>query len=94
MSVNLTDHERELLELLVSGASNKQAAKKLGIALRTTELHRQKLMLKLGTKSAAQLGYVYCELSRYSNAPASWEDRPKLQGNPQRRLAACAPDSI
>lgn len=64
MSVDLTQHERELLELLIGGASNKVAARQLGIALRTMELHRQKLMNKLGARSAAQLGYLYADLKR------------------------------
>jgi len=70
MSVDLTKHERELIELLVAGASNREAAKKLGIALRTMELHRQKLMHKLGARSAAQLGYRYAELMRRQGVAA------------------------
>lgn len=62
--LTLTKDEMRLLRLLAEGASNRTAAKKQGIALRTMELHRQKLMRKLGAKSAAQLGYLFAKYER------------------------------
>lgn len=65
----LQEREIKLLDLLVSGESNKGAANKLGIALRTMELHRHKVMQKLGAKSAAQLGYLYAQRKRQAATP-------------------------
>ncbi|TWT77345.1 response regulator FixJ [Posidoniimonas polymericola] len=66
--IALNQDEVRLLRLLVEGASNSTAAKRQGIALRTMELHRQKVMKKLGAKSAAQLGYLF---ARYEGEHAS-----------------------
>ena len=59
--IRLTPQEERLLQLLIGGASNRVAAKELGVALRTMELRRQKVMEKLGAKSAVQLGYLYAK---------------------------------
>lgn len=50
----LSGREREVLELVAKGASNKEAARKLDISPRTVEIHRMKMMGKLGVASAAQ----------------------------------------
>ncbi|EYB68598.1 Tetrathionate reductase complex response regulator [Deinococcus phoenicis] len=55
----LTGREREVLRLIVDGASNKQAARVLGISARTVETHRASLFEKLGVDSLAQLVRVY-----------------------------------
>ncbi|MCP2014708.1 FixJ family two-component response regulator [Deinococcus sp. HSC-46F16] len=55
----LTAREREVLRLIVDGASNKQAARALGISVRTVETHRASLFEKLGAASLAQLVRVY-----------------------------------
>jgi DNA-binding CsgD family transcriptional regulator len=52
---HLTPREREVLVLLTSGASNKEAARALGISPRTVEVHRAHIMDKLGAKNAADL---------------------------------------
>jgi FixJ family two-component response regulator len=51
----LTSREQEVLSQLVTGATNKEAAKFLGISHRTVELHRASIMQKLGAKSATDL---------------------------------------
>ena len=51
----LTAREREVFGLLVEGHSNESAAKLLGVALRTVETHRQRVMKKLGAHSVAEL---------------------------------------
>ena len=43
----LTSRERDVLELLVDGLTNKSIAEKLGISARTVEIHRSNLMTKL-----------------------------------------------
>ena len=51
----LTPREREVLGLIISGASNKEGAHQLGITTRTFEVHRAHIMEKLGAKNAADL---------------------------------------
>jgi two-component system response regulator FixJ len=51
----LTQREREVLELLISGDANKIVAHKLGISPRTVEIHRGHLMEKTQAKSLAEL---------------------------------------
>ena len=51
----LTPRERDVLSQIVSAASNKEAAKNLGISQRTVEIHRVHIMQKLGAKNTADL---------------------------------------
>lgn len=51
----LTPREREVLEQITAGASNKEAGRSLGISPRTIEVHRARIMEKLGAKNAADL---------------------------------------
>jgi FixJ family two-component response regulator len=51
----LTRRERDVLGSLVSGASNREAGRQLGISPRTIEVHRAHIMEKLGAKNAADL---------------------------------------
>lgn len=51
----LTPRERDVLHELVRGASNKEAGRSLGISPRTIEVHRARIMEKLGAKNAADL---------------------------------------
>jgi FixJ family two-component response regulator len=51
----LTPREREVLVLLTSGASNKEAGRALRISPRTVEVHRARIKGKLGAKNAADL---------------------------------------
>lgn len=51
----LTKREREILQLVAEGASNKETALKLGISLRTVEKHRANLLRKLNLGSVAGL---------------------------------------
>ncbi|MEO5938346.1 MAG: response regulator [Sphingomonas sp.] len=47
----LTSREREVLDGLVAGLPNKLIAYRLGISIRTVEMHRGRLMERLGVKS-------------------------------------------
>ncbi len=51
----LTDREKEVFDLLVEGHQNKVVAHKLGISTRTVEVHRARVMEKLGARSLADL---------------------------------------
>src|SRR6202166_3538186 len=53
--VRPTPREMEIVRLLAEGKSNKEIATLLGIAVRTVETHRSKIMLKLGFHSLADL---------------------------------------
>lgn len=54
-SENLTPREREVLSLISGGQSNKEAGRQLGISPRTIEVHRARIMEKLGARNAADL---------------------------------------
>jgi len=51
----LTDREREVVQLLGIGKSNKQVAAALGISVKTVETHRAAVMRKLGFNSVVEL---------------------------------------
>lgn len=51
----LTPRERDVLTLITNGASSKEAGRQLGISPRTVEVHRARIMDKLGAKNAADL---------------------------------------
>ena len=51
----LTPREREVLGQIAGGASNKEAGRHLGISPRTIEVHRARIMEKLGARNAADL---------------------------------------
>lgn len=51
----LTDREREVLQLLAEGKSNKEAATILNLSPYTVETHRQNLMQKLGLHNTAEI---------------------------------------
>lgn len=58
----LTPREREVLQQVAAGRSNKEVAAKLGISLKTAENHRHRLMTKLEARNAADLTRVAFEL--------------------------------
>jgi len=51
----LTPREREVLQLLAEGKSNKEVAGILGISVKTAETHRANIMLKLDFHSVTEL---------------------------------------
>ena len=51
----LTPREREVLDLISNGLSNKEAGRQLGISPRTIEVHRARIMEKLGARNTADL---------------------------------------
>lgn len=51
----LTNREREVVEYLAAGDSNKTIARKLAISEKTVQVHRQHAMEKLGVHSTAEI---------------------------------------
>jgi DNA-binding NarL/FixJ family response regulator len=51
----LTPREREIMQLIAEGKSNKEIADGLGISVRTAETHRMSLMRKLNLHSASEI---------------------------------------
>lgn len=51
----LTDREKELLQILAIGKTNKEAATTMGVSLSTVETHRANLMQKLGLRNTAEI---------------------------------------
>ena len=55
---SLTPRERQVLAKIMAGASNKEAGRALGISPRTIEVHRARIMEKLGAKNACDLARI------------------------------------
>jgi DNA-binding NarL/FixJ family response regulator len=51
----VTAREREIVQLLAEGKSNKEAASTLGISVKTIEAHRANIMRKLRLRSVSEL---------------------------------------
>lgn len=52
---SLTPREREVMDLLVEGRANKVIADRLGISIRTVEVHRARVLSKFGVRNAVEL---------------------------------------
>ena len=52
---SLTPRERQVMDLVVEGGANKVIAIDLGLSERTVEIHRAKVMEKMGARSVAHL---------------------------------------
>jgi len=51
----LSEREREIVQQLCEGATNKEVGAKLGISVKTIETHRKNIMGKLGLKSFSEM---------------------------------------
>ena len=51
----LTEREREVLDLVVKGMSSKAIAQSLGISFRTVEVHRSRILDKMGMRTVPEL---------------------------------------
>ena len=56
---NLTKREREVFGLVASGHTNKAIAHQLGIAVKTIEVHRSRVMEKLGATTLAEVIEIF-----------------------------------
>jgi len=55
IQATLSAREREVMQLVVDGFDNRQIGSRLGISARTVEVHKARLMAKLGVRSLADL---------------------------------------
>src|SRR5450631_721171 len=60
---SLTPRERQVMDLVVDGAANKVIAIDLDLSERTVEIHRHKVMEKMGARSVAHLVKLHLTLS-------------------------------
>jgi two-component system, LuxR family, response regulator FixJ len=67
---SLTPREREVLELIVRGLASKVMAHEMGVSKRTVELHRSRVMGKMGANSVAQLVRMFLDFQRDGPQPA------------------------
>lgn len=58
----LTPRERDVCHLVVGGLSNKEVGEQLGLSERTVEIHRGRVMTKMGVRAVAQLVHKYALL--------------------------------
>ena len=54
----LTDRERDVMQLVIEGLPNKLIADQLNISVRTVEVHRARVFDKMAVKSAVELANV------------------------------------
>jgi RNA polymerase sigma factor (sigma-70 family) len=57
----LSPREREVMEFVIAGKPNKIIADELGISIKTVEVHRARVMQKLGVSSVAELAQAMIE---------------------------------
>ena len=53
--IELTQRQRQILQLVAEGRSNKEIAEIVHVSVKTVEFHRARLLAKLGVKSVAEL---------------------------------------
>lgn len=58
----LSSREVEVMELILQGQMNKQIADRLGIAMRTVEVHRSRLLQKTGARNSVELSQMKAQL--------------------------------
>lgn len=63
----LTDREREVLQLVARGLHAKEIARELGISPRTVEVHKARVMDKLGARNVAELVRLAVATGRDAN---------------------------
>jgi len=71
----LTAREREVLDALMEGLSNREVAERLDISLRTAEMHRGNMMHRLGVKGLAEVLHIVTE--------AGMEPRTRISATPE-----------
>ncbi|HEY0012581.1 MAG TPA: LuxR C-terminal-related transcriptional regulator [Allosphingosinicella sp.] len=70
----LTPRELEVVRALVGGMGNKTAAHRLGLSVRTVEMHRSRLLRKLGVRSLAEAA-VFVAYAEFAARPLALRAR-------------------
>lgn len=73
----LSPREHQVLDLLAGGRANKEVARVLGLSPRTVEIHRARMMTRLGVRSFAEAVRLVVE-AELPVATASWPP-PRIQ---------------
>jgi two-component system, LuxR family, response regulator FixJ len=63
---SLTPREKQVMQMVVDGVANKVIAIDLGLSERTVEIHRAKVMEKMGARSVAHLVKLQMSLSDHA----------------------------
>lgn len=79
---SLTPRGRDVLSGIVVGCSNKVIAHKLGISIRTVEIHRARMMRDLGARHVADAIRLAVDAIRLSQVPQSGDPRPRADVKP------------
>ncbi len=64
----LSAREEEVMDHMLTGAMNKQIADIMNIALRTVEVHRGRVLTKMGARNAIELAAMLAEAKRNPHA--------------------------
>jgi two-component system, LuxR family, response regulator FixJ len=82
----LTRREADVLAEIIAAASNKEAARNLGISPRTIEFHRARIMAKLGAKNAVDLVRIATFHRRSGNHSHGAGDAAPTQDGPSDNI--------
>jgi len=83
----LTKREREVLGALAAGASHKEIAYDLGISVRTVEVHRSRMLRRLGTRRLAEAIRLSI-VARMGTPSIEVDETPGAPEASQKRLPA------
>jgi RNA polymerase sigma factor (sigma-70 family) len=61
----LTKRERQVLDMISDGLSNKEIGRELGISPRTVEIHRMRMLSKMAARSSGEAIKMCCTASMY-----------------------------
>lgn len=77
----LTSREREVFDGILAGMLNKQIADRLGISIKTVEVHRSRVMEKIGATSVVELVRFSLAANPGAVALARPETKPESPGD-------------
>jgi len=75
---DITERQRQVVELIARGCSNEEVGRRLGISPRTAKAHCDALRQKLGVPRRRQIPAAFRALT--GEDPLSWELTPAVAG--------------
>jgi two-component system response regulator FixJ len=84
----LTSRETEVARALASGMSNKIVAHSLGISVRTAEMHRARILAKLGLRAVPEIVTLFVEAENEADGRVQAAARRRRLGLSETRSAA------